>query len=153
MTTQPLRQRQPVVKRRRKQTRSQRDAESVAQERFKREVLQLDRHRCIGSTVFASQHRCTGPLQAHHCITQAKLRTHISTLASWTEEDVIAFIWTPLIGATVCEGLHVPHTSRAERIPFEWLPNRVVDYCAALDPPLTHLLTREHPRFFKDGDR
>lgn len=143
-----VRQRRPPVQRRRKQTRAQRELEAEAQERFKREVIQLDHGRCIGSTVFTSQHRCSGPLQAHHCVRQQDLRTHISTMTAWTEEDVIAFIWTPLIGATTCEGLHVPHTNRSKRIPFEWLPHRVVDYCAALDPPLTHLLRREHPSDF-----
>jgi len=140
-----LRQRIPIVKRRRRQTRAQRELEAEARDRFKREVIQLDHGRCIGSTVFTSHHRCEGPLEAHHCVRQQDLRTHISTMP-WTEEDVIAFVWTPLVGATVCQGLHRPHTARVERIPFEWLPNRVVDYCAALDPPLTHLLEREHPR-------
>lgn len=140
-----LRQRIPVVRRRRKQTRRQRELEAEARARFKKEVLQLDHHRCIGSTVFTSQHRCSGPLQAHHAVRQQALRDYLSKIP-WTEEDVIAFVWTPLIGATVCEGLHVPHTRRLELIPFEWLPNRVVDYCAALDPPLTGRLEREHPR-------
>lgn len=144
--TQPVRQRQPIVKRRRKQTRAEREAESVAQENFKSQVLGLDRYRCIGSTVFASQHRCTGPLQAHHCIKQQWLRTHISSL-ELSEAEIIEFIWNPLIGATACEELHSGHTSRLHPIPFHWLPNRVVDYCAALDPPLTHLLRREHPPF------
>jgi hypothetical protein len=140
-----LRQRHGVVQRRRNQTPAQRRLEAEARENFKLQVIQLDHGRCIGSTVFTSHHRCSGPLEAHHCIRQQQLRLHISTMP-WTEEDVIAFIWTPLIGATVCHGLHEPHTNRSERIPFEWLPARVVDYCAALDPPLTHLLEREHPR-------
>lgn len=142
-----LRQRQPVVRRRRKMTRAQREAESVAREKFKAEVLALDRYRCIGSTVFASQHRCTGPLQAHHIPKQQWLRTHISSL-ELTEQEILEWLWDAHLGATVCEGLHAGHTTRLHVIPFEWLPARVID--RATDREILHLVEREHPPLFSE---
>lgn len=139
-----VRQRQPIVRKRRRQTRAERELEREAQERFKREVLLLDRHRCIGSTVFASQHRCTGPLEAHHCVKAQWIRTHISSLGL-SEEEIIGWLWTPDNGATMCHGLHEGHTNRSHVVPLEWLPNRVTDWARAND--VFHLLTREHPPF------
>lgn len=124
----------------------------MAREKFKAEVLALDRYRCIGSTVFASQHRCTGSLQAHHCVTQAKLRTHISTLGL-DEDGINDWIWNPGVGATVCDGLHGAHTAKVRgakpfAIPFEWLPARVVDWCESRE--IVHLLLVEHPPVFSE---
>lgn len=146
-----LRQRRPIPKRRERLPADLKELEREAQERFKRDVLSLDHRRCIGSTAFTSQHRCTGPLQAHHCVKQQTLRLHVLTI-DLTPEELIEWVWTASIGATICRGLHAAHTAKLKAakpfaIPFEWLPARVIDYCAALDPPITHLLTREHPPF------
>jgi hypothetical protein len=98
--------------------------------------------------VFASQHQCTGPLQAHHAPRQQWLRTHISSL-ELTEEEINDWLWNPDLAATTCEGLHTGHTTRMHVIPLEWLPNRVTDACTARE--IMHLLRREHPPF-GEGD-
>jgi hypothetical protein len=139
-----LRQRQPVVKRRRRQTRAERTAEQEAQERFEQEVLRMDFGRCIGLNVIGADHTCPGQLQAHHCIRQQTLRAHISTL-ELSEAEINDWLWNPCIGVTVCDFLHARHTSRFERIPFEHLPARVIDF--ATDRSVLHLLVREHPPF------
>lgn len=165
-----LRQRRPVVKKRRPQTRAQRELEAEARENFKREVLRLDMGRCIGATAFGSQHECPSyavhypsnkpfiVLQAHHCVPQPDLRD-IAGDRELTEEETIALLWDPDLAATVCagpSGLHESHTCRLLdgkpfRIPFEWLPARVVDCASALE--LLPLLEREHPRsVFAPGD-
>lgn len=146
-----LRQRRPTIPKRRRLTRGEREYERRCRERFKVEVLRLDTGRCIGATAFTTGHVCTGPLQAHHCVKQQWLRTYVMPLA-WDEDSISEFLWNPAIGATLCEGLHVQHTRRIpEPVPLEWLPNRVIDFCDAFQ--LRHLLDREHPARYLEGER
>ncbi len=142
-----VRQRRPIIKRRRTLTRAERAYEREAQENFKQEVLRLDLGKCVGSTAFGSDHECDGPLQAHHAIKQAWLRTYVSTL-DWPNDQISDFLWDPNVGATLCRRLHDRHTSRFEPVPPEWLPNRVTDFANAYR--LMHILEREHPPMTRD---
>lgn len=147
-----MRQRLPIVKKRRRQTKAQRELEAEAREQFKRMVLFLDLHQCIGRRL-GSDLKCSGPLQAHHAIPQKVLRTHISTLAL-TEEEVIEWLWDPAIGVAICDGHHDAHTARVHgakpfAFPLEWLPARNLDWAESRS--VRHLLEREHPPLFSDG--
>lgn len=149
-----LRQRRPMIKGRRPVSEKERSADREAQEYFKREVLRLDFGKCIGTDRLGFEHECEGPLQAHHCVPQKILRTHISTL-ELDNAQIRRWLWTPDNGATVCEGLHVPHTKKVLHarpfwIPLEWLPARVMDFCEGVS--IRHLLEREHPSLFGEGD-
>lgn len=144
-----LRQRQPVVRRRRKMTRADRSAEREAQAYFKREVLRLDFGKCIGTERPGFEHECHGPKQAHHAVPQKVLRTHISTL-ELDEAQIRRWLWTPDIGFTICELLHGFQTRKVKEakpfwIPLEWLPARNLDFADAVS--IRHLLVREHPPF------
>lgn len=139
-----------MVQRRRKQSRAEREAESVAQENFKKDVLRLDHHRCVGASVFPSQHRCHGPLEIHHVIRQQTLRVHISTL-ELTEDEINDWLWAAGVGITLCHGAHQRHSSRVERVPWEWIPARVNDWCT--DREVLHLAKHEHPPLFVESDR
>lgn len=138
-----LRQRRPIVKRRRDLTRAERAYERECQERFKREVLRLDGRECVGATAFGTGHRCTGPLEAHHCVKEQLLRTHVSKM-DWGENRISDFLWDPAIGATFCRALHRRQTTRIpDPVPLGWLPGRVIDFCEAWN--LRRELEREHP--------
>lgn len=141
-----VRQRQPVVPRRRQQTRAESEAEREAQEKFKQDVLFLDMGKCIGATAFGADHECHGPLQAHHCVRAQILRAHISTL-DLREDEINAWIWNPCIGASLCKSLHDRHhDGTGFKVPAEWLPPRVFDFCHNRE--IKHLLLKEHPPIF-----
>jgi hypothetical protein len=148
-----VRQRRPIVKRRRRQTRSDQAAEREAQEYFKREVLRLDFGKCVGIDRLGFEHECTGPIQAHHAVPQKVLRAHISTL-ELDAAQIRRWLWSPDNGVTVCEGLHGAHSARVLHaepfwIPLEWLPARCLDFAEAAH--IRHLLERQHPPLFERG--
>lgn len=140
-----IRQRRPIVKKRRRRT----DEDRHAEEYFKSETLRLDFGKCLGAERLGFEHECTGPIQAHHAVPQKVLRVHISTL-ELDAAQIRRWLWTPDIGATVCEGLHVAHSAKVLHakpfwIPAEWLPARIMDFAEAAS--IKHLLLREHPFF------
>jgi hypothetical protein len=150
-----LRQRRPPVKRRRRQSRTEREAERGAQELFKATVLRLDFGICIGADRLGFDHECSGDKQAHHAVPQKVLRDHISKL-ELSESEIIEWLWDPGNGATICDGLHDPQAAKVRHakpfwIPLEWLPARNADW--ARDREIFHLLIREHPPLFAEGVR
>lgn len=140
-----LRQRQPIVKRRRKQTRAQRELDHQAREEFKRTVLRLDGGDCAARRAWPD-HVCYGPIQCHHAIKQQWLRSHISTLGL-SEEEILEWLWDPGNGLCLCQRAHERQSLRVEPVPLEALPARVADW--ARDRGLFHLLEREHPPLTK----
>ena len=150
-----LRQKQPIVKRRRKLTRAQRTYERECQEAFYRDTLRLDGGKCIGATIPFTDHRCTGSLRAHHAVKQQWLRTYVRTLepdvnGGWTEDRISEFLWDPANGVTVCDGLHDAHHDGTDfKVPAWWLPGRVIDFAEAYR--IKHILHREHPSHTDGG--
>ena len=107
--------------------------------RFREEVLRLDLGECSGSR---AETPCDGPVAAHHAIRQQTLRAHISSL-ELTDEQRWDWLWAPDVGTLLCDRHHSRHHTRTERVPLEWIPARVVDWCK--DRDVLHLLEREHP--------
>lgn len=142
-----LRQRRPVVRKRRRRTRLERETEREAQRLFKIAVLRFDFNTCIGAVRLGFEHTCTGPLQAHHAIPQKVLRD-VASRRGLFENEIVDLLWHPDLGFTICEGLHSAQSARVLHaqpfsIPLEWLPARVLDRAEALD--LRAELEREHP--------
>jgi hypothetical protein len=92
--------------------------DSDAQERrdFKVAVLAADR----GCVVHDDPLDCDGPLQAHHVVSQQRLR----------RTGRLDLAWDPANGASVCERAHTRHTLGVERIALSRLPARCVSFAA-----------------------
>jgi hypothetical protein len=108
----------------------QAEAEREARLDFKIAVLATDR-RCI---VHADPAECDGDFQAHHVVTQQQLR----------KAGSLHLLWDPANGATVCEKAHRRHTLALQRIPYEKLPRRCIDF--AMKHGFGDLLDRYYPR-------
>jgi hypothetical protein len=101
-------------------------SDPVARLEFKVAVLALD-GRCLAH---ADQRDCSGPLQAHHVLSQQQLRKR-----GFPER-----LWDPANGMTVCEGAHSRHTLAVERLTIAAVPARCIRFARELD--LEHLLER-----------
>lgn len=115
-----------------KATRSRDDSTAEERRDFKLAVLALD-GRCL---VHDDLGDCSGPLQAHHCLTQQQLR----------RRGFADRLWTPENGMTICERAHARHTKAVERIERSRVPERCVVF--AEDLGLGYLLDQFYSQPF-----
>lgn len=113
------------------------EAERIARDNFKDEVLTRDKFTCqLAPHKFA----CSGPLDAHHIPKEQSLRAHTSTLS---EDEALAIRFDPDLAICVCRVAHTPLTSKAWHLEPSQVPNRAIKKAHELR--IGHMLEREVP--------
>jgi hypothetical protein len=106
--------------------RYQSDAESRAAEEFHQIVVSLG---CWAKEK-REGHVCTGHIQAHHVMEAQWWRRVFGDLP---EEELIALVYDPVIGAPLCGGFHAGVTAKRETIHFHELDRELIEHCERLD--------------------
>jgi hypothetical protein len=75
-------------------------------------------------------HVCSGNVEAHHVIEAQWWRRIFGDLP---EEELLALVYSALIGAPLCGGFHAAVTAKRERIYFTELDRELIEHCERLD--------------------
>lgn len=86
-----------------------------------------------------------GDLQAHHVISQQKLR-HYALGSGLTDEEADVIAWDPANGLAVCRRHHDRHTLATKRLPLYALEVRNIAFAARLD------LAYAIDDYYREGD-
>ena len=101
--------------------RYQSNAESRAAEEF---------HQIVVSLGCWAKEKRTGHVQAHHIIEAQWWRRVFGDLP---DEELIALVYDPVIGAPLCGGFHAGVTANRETIYFHELDRELIEHCERLD--------------------
>lgn len=99
-----------------KRTRRQYQGDRALREAFKTITLQRADFACA-----VSDETCSGPLQAHHVVSQQQIRK-VAKSEGWDNQLLGARLWDAGNGLAVCGRHHDRHTRAVERLPFEVIP-------------------------------
>lgn len=75
-------------------------------------------------------HRCSYPLDGHHLVGKSWLEGNFPDLP---EQDFLAIIFNPLIGAPLCRRAHDPVTINADYIYRHELRFEAIEFCESVD--------------------
>ena len=95
-------------------------------------------HRTCWICNGTGSHVCSPPKDAHHLVRASWIKCNFADLP---EAELLAILYSPLIGCPLCRAAHDPVTAKTQRIYFNELTPECIEFCEEVDRRYLEVLT------------